>query len=140
MGSESSFWRTLDKNMKEHWIAERIENSAKQGTPDVYFTMKATGKMGWIELKYAHKWPRRPSTPMRFKHFTPQQKNFFRRHTKYGGRLYIMIQVQRDYFLFKGSDYSLIGDTIRSDMEWYSLSWWKNRIDYEDLVFFLSNP
>lgn len=134
MGSESSLWSTLRKNMKEYWEPERVENPAGPGTPDVYITMKANGKMHWIELKHVHKYPKRATTIIKVDHFSPQQKSFIRRHSKYGGSVWVMIQIEKDYFFFHGFNALNIGELTKEEYFTGADRVWKNRINYTELV------
>lgn len=139
MGSEASLWKTVQKNMKSRWEAQRIENPVGPGTPDVYYTMKSNGSMGWIELKHEHKWPKRTSTTLKVDHFTPQQRNWLRRHEKAGAKVFVLIQVEKDYFLIDGTTAAdCIGDWTKEDFMEYSLAYWPNRISYTDLEWYLS--
>jgi hypothetical protein len=131
MGSEKSLWRTIQKNMIDRWEADRVENPANPGTPDVYFTLKQTGTMGWIELKYAHEWPKRETTPLKLKHFTKQQRSFFRRHGELGANLFILLQFDREYFLLDYPACLAIGTLTRKDYIIKSIGYWKSYIDYE---------
>lgn len=137
MGCEKSLWRTIQKNMKGRWEADRVENPANPGMPDVYFTLKKTGTMGWIELKYAHEWPKRETTPLKLKHFTKQQRSFFRRHGEIGANLFILLQVDREYFLLNYPVCLAIGTLTRTDYPIKSIGYWENRIYYDQLEYLL---
>jgi hypothetical protein len=132
MSSESSFWKTLRKNMKGKWQPERIESMCGQGVPDVYATID--GIMLWIELKYAHEWPKRVLTPLRFEHYTPQQKNWIRRHGRAGANVFLFIQVEKDYLLFTWKDALKVGTLTKPQLMKIAYRHWKNRIDYSDLI------
>ena len=54
--SESQAWRYLQRVMKPHWFAFRVENVCYPGTPDICFSVG--GQWGWIELKYVKQWPK----------------------------------------------------------------------------------
>jgi len=138
MGSESSLWKTLYTNMKPFWEAERIENAVGIGVPDVYATMNS-GRMVWIELKHVHYWPKKETTQLKIKHYTPQQRSFIRRHGKKGANVYILLQVERDYFLLTWQAALRIGEMVPND--YYNsddIAYWKNRINYEQLIDILS--
>lgn len=148
MGSEASLWKTVSKNMKEFWEVQRVENLVGPGTPDVYVTMN-TGNMVWIENKHAHKWPKRSSTPLNIDHFTPQQRSFIRRHGAKGANVFILLQVDTDYFLLDHTEAPNIGgphwDSRFSTRSWTKQDYldgcsyhWKGRIMYDELVFILS--
>lgn len=145
MGSESSLWKTLNNNMgkrgKDYWEPCRVENPAEPGTPDVYVTIKDVGRfsMNWIELKHTHSWPKRSTTVLKIDHFTPQQKGWIRRHTRAGARVWLIIQVARDYFLFQGLDCLLVGELTKEGYYKKCYRSWKNRIDYLELKECLSN-
>lgn len=132
MGSESSLWNTVRKNMKGRWEAERVENPASPGTLDVYYTMNS-GIMGWVELKHVHTWPKRDSTIIRVKHFSPQQKSFLRRHGRVGGNVKVLIQIEKDYFLFPWKSALRIGEMVKEEFFENCQAHWKNRIDYNQL-------
>ena len=135
MGSEASLWNTLRKNMKGKWEADRVENPASPGTPDVYYTMLHNSAMGWIELKHAHEWPKRPTTPLKIEHFTKQQRSFIRRHGKAGANVSVLLQVERDYFLLDWDAALQIGEFIKAD--YYGdlrIAYWKNGLQYEQFI------
>lgn len=74
-----------------------VENPACPGTPDVYYMH------GWVELKEADEWPVRPSTPLRLKHFTKQQRLWARTHILKGGVSTVLLKVGKlEWFLLDG--------------------------------------
>jgi len=138
MGSESSLWKTVSKHMKGRWEADRIENSAALGTPDVYYTLREPymNVMGWLELKYVHEWPVRACTPMKIPHFTPQQRLFIQRHFPYGCNVKLLLQVARDYILLEG-DKALLIDTLTKQGLFDAGYHWQGKIDYDTFSFIL---
>ena len=78
--------------------AHSVENSALPGTPDVTYIS------GWAECKYAVDWPKKEETPLRFEHFTPQQRAWLTEHWMLGGECWLCVQVSktRDWLLFDG--------------------------------------
>lgn len=131
MGSERSLWKTLDRNMKEYWEAERVENPVGPGTPDLYVTMKANGNMHWIELKHVHGYPKRATTIVDVDHFTPQQRSFIRRHSRIGANVWVLIQIHRDYFLFHGMNALKVGKLTREGYFIHADYKWSGKIDYD---------
>lgn len=138
MGSESSLWKTLHKKMKPHFETERIESHVTPGFPDVVFTSKDTGVSGFLELKHAHEWPKRETTALQLDHFTMQQRSFFRRHGRIGGNVWMLLQVETDYFLIDWSTTLEIGTLTKSDLCEKSLHW-KRSINIKELNKILSN-
>lgn len=132
MGSESSLWRTLNKNMKERWQAERIESFVSCGVPDIYFTLMDSD-MGWMELKHLHEWPKRESTIVKIEHYTPQQKNWIRRHGIKGANVSLLLQVGHEYMLYDWPIAVDINNYVKKDMIYLAMGYWKNRIDYDKL-------
>ena len=148
MGSEASLWKTLRKNMYRRWEATRVENPAAPGTPDVYYTLirdeiprsKWLGypkMMGWLELKYLHKWPKKESTVITIEHFTPQQKNFIRTHGKAGANIKLLLQVKKDYLLFDWKSSLLIGKLTQEQMRDECIIAWFPRIDFDEFLLCL---
>lgn len=148
MGSESSLWTTVNKNMRGKWETQRVENMVGPGTPDVYYTMN-NGTMGWLENKHAHEWPKRASTVMKLDHFTPQQRSFLRRHGSKKANVFVLLQVGRDYFLLDHKEAQNIGGAhwdkrfskrswIREDYFKNVIYKWSGRINYTELTFILS--
>lgn len=135
MGSEKSLWNTLQRNMKNTWEAEHVFNPEGPGFPDVYFTIKASGVMGLMELKHEHKWPKRTATTLKIKHFTPQQRGFMRRHGRIGANICLLLQVDKDYFLMDWKTALLIGDLVKDDYYNHQrIKVWKNRINYQEFL------
>lgn len=75
----------------------RIESHMSEGVPDVNYSQ------GWIELKYAKAWPKRPDTPLRIDHFTKEQRAWHLARRAAGGRTYVLVKVGKDeWMLFDG--------------------------------------
>jgi len=74
----------------------RVENMVNQGTPDVNY------RGGWIELKYAPKWPALPTTPLRVHHFYKEQRVWLYRRAVTGGKVFVMLKVGEEWLLFEG--------------------------------------
>jgi hypothetical protein len=78
----------------------RVENPIHPGTPDVNL---CTGL--WIELKCIEGWPARASTPVRIRHYTPQQRVWLYRRWKYApGSTLLLLEVRsaEQWLLFDG--------------------------------------
>lgn len=73
-----------------------VENSAYPGTPDLNFIG------GWIELKWARRWPKEKITIFRMEHFTPQQRVWLTRRWRRGGGAWVLLQVGLTWLLFDG--------------------------------------
>lgn len=118
--------------MKPYWKAVRIENSVRAGTPDVYFTMKDNGRMGWMELKYEPHWPAKDKTPLKINHFTPEQRLFLTIHGRIGANIWLFLQVNQDYFLLSWDVAIKIGELTRSNLiqEGYH---WPNKLVFPEL-------
>lgn len=138
MGSESSFWNTIKKNMSKYWVADRVENPIMSGTPDVYYTMKSPFSMGWIELKHAHTWPKRETTILRLDHYTAQQKAFIRRHGSAGANVKLFLQVKTDYLLFDWESALHVGSMTKRELLEICLKSWSRSVDYNALRYFLT--
>lgn len=76
------------------WDARSIENSVGPGTPDLNYAE------GWFELKQLDGWPARPDTVVSIDHYTPQQRVWIQRRGRHGGRVHLVLQVRREWFIF----------------------------------------
>lgn len=119
-----------------------VENSVYPGTPDVnYGGRDVNGRRveGWLELKWAADWPARGG-PLRLPHFTAEQRAWLRRRHHRGGRIHLLLQVNRlEWFLLDGrtaGEYlgNLTRDGIILAAQRYSLS----GLDGEELIRWLS--
>ncbi len=100
--------------------AKRVENRVGMGTPDVNYIH------GWIELKQQDKWPKRASTVVRLHHdLTKEQRIWINRRDKLGGIVYVLLQVDRDYLLFRGSEAaSILGQATQAELRKAALHVW----------------
>ena len=104
---ESDLWKTFrDKLFKERLKGrkrdvKRIENNVALGTPDVNYCIE--GAEGWVELKHAREWPKRGG-PLKLRHFTPEQRLWIHLRQGAGGKAFVLLKVEDDYFLFWNID------------------------------------
>lgn len=101
-----------------------VENPARPGTPDVNFIE------GWIELKDVEHWPKIASTPLRVRHFTPQQKVWLARRQKKGGNVWLLLRVQNDWLLFDGITAAMhLGLRTRAELTALATRVWHKRLN-----------
>jgi len=99
MGSEAGLWSHMRRKCKNFPCdLTRVENGVETGTPDVNGCYDAVEF--WVELKFRETWPVRESTPVRFRHYTEDQRRWLRDRGKVGGRAWLLVQVGRCYMLF----------------------------------------
>ena len=75
-----------------------VENPVHPGTPDVNYVH------GWIELKALPVWPAKPTSPVRLDHFRPEQKVWIARRIRHGGRVDLLLRVDREWLRFRDPD------------------------------------
>ena len=112
-----------------HIDARSIEDAFSSGIPDI------NTAYGWIELKFIRAYPKRDSTPIKIHHFTANQKLFlFRRWSVLQGGAFLLVRIEKDWFLFAGKD-SYDIDTWTHD-EWKSKALWSchKRMNIKGLV------
>lgn len=93
--SEGAMWDALRPLLKGlHPV--RVENPMLPGTPDVNWSH------GWIELKFAERWPPRGG-PLRVDHFTKEQRTWLTRRRRAGGNAKVLLKVgEFEWLLFDG--------------------------------------
>lgn len=97
-----------------------VENPCLPGTPDV------NCHVGWIELKSIKKWPKNDNLVVKIEHFTTQQKLFLRNRWRENKDAFILIKIDRDWFLFTGAWSKEIGSEFnRQDYLDYSIGHWR---------------
>ena len=109
--SESDMRRHVVQGLRGlHGVS--IENAVGIGTPDVNCAA------GWLELKWARGWPKRSMTPLRLRHYTDQQRRWLdRRWRAAGGRgAWLLLQVRRDWLIFRGCDAGAVGTLARPEL------------------------
>lgn len=117
--------------------AYAVENACVPGMPD----LECTG--GWVELKYIPSYPKRKYvTVVRVPHFMPIQRAWIRRRAKYGGRVFVILRVEDDWFVLPGAPSAnhLGVDWVRRDLINNSLYYTEGRLpSQEKLLAILSD-
>ena len=111
------------------WEAQRHEDKYSTGIPDVSY---ATDHHGWIELKYVV--VKDEDRVVKVPHFTAAQKAWAKRFGSRGGRVWVLIQVNRHYLLFSWVSVDRIGRMTLPEMIRESWEWWEGAIDPRALV------
>lgn len=102
------------------------------GTPDVNYIG------GWVELKELKEWPKRPTTKVKIRHFTQQQKVWLRRRAAKGGEAYFLLKVQQEWLLFDGITAFDIGKYTREELTNKAMIHWKKGLKDKELLECLS--
>jgi len=76
--------------------ARPVENPVDPGFPDVEYIG------GLVELKAVDEWPKRAETELKLEHYTQEQRIWHERRAHFGGRIHVLLQVDREYLLFTG--------------------------------------
>ena len=135
--SEANMWRTMRERMHPYWDeCTRHEDKFNSGIADVSFV--CGGEHGWIELKQMDKWPVRPSTIVRCKHYTPQQRNFLVNKGGHGGNAWLFVKIGRDYLLFHWQQAIKFGELNTAETRALALGIWHNRMNWEELADMLA--
>lgn len=127
MGSESETWKAL-KPLLSGLDPVRVENPACPGTPDVNYTH------GWIELKFAERWPPRGG-PLRVDHFTQKQRIWLTQRRKADGLAFILLKVGvHEWLLFDGAMAAkVLGHVPQHILYKTALVHWKRKPKREEL-------
>ena len=112
-----------------------VENPVRPGTPDVNFVE------GWVELKWLRAWPKGENTPVRFNHFTPQQRVFHIRRRQAGGISWVLIQCRLEWLLLSGEVAALVvGHSTREELFKFAHRTWTKGLVQKELVECISQP
>lgn len=120
---ERTLWKWLDRRMGNAWVAQRVESTGTApGIPDVYFSCKSPDLRGWIELKSMRSWGP-DQNPFDVLSWTPDQRNWARRHHAAAGRTWLLVEVrEHDEVLLVSSEFAL------EKFGWYSVSTMRNSL------------
>lgn len=107
-----------------------VENSVRQGTPDVAFIG------GWIELKKIAGWPKRAGTIFNIPHYTREQRAFARLWADRGGHSFLLLHVGKsEWVLWKGEDAALlIGQKPTQEVLSYAVQHWTKGLNQQELI------
>lgn len=125
-----------EQSMRQHVIkmlrpldAVSVENPAYPGTPDVNFVE------GWVELKWAKRWPERDDTPLKLEHFTQQQRVWLVRRGAAGGNVWLLLCAGGDWLLFHWSVAAQhVGKANREELLHLASYVWERGINAEGLI------
>jgi hypothetical protein len=105
-----------------------VENPVLPGTPDVNYVE------GWLELKWLREWPASGGTPVRFNHWTPQQKVWHLLRRKAGGQCWVLIQCKREWILLAGEVAALhLHDVTRGQLYELATHRWPDGLNEKEL-------
>jgi len=109
-----------------HAIA--VENPCLPGTPDVNY------KEGWIELKWLRSWPKNEGTPVQIPHYSQQQKLWIRKRHVTGGKVFLLLQCKKEWFLFKHPTTMVVGNLTRKELTEQAHKHWANGLKVEEFI------
>lgn len=129
--SEKVLRRNIVGQLKRNGLdPQSIEDAVKCGVPDVNY------RDGWIELKVAPAWPKKPGTRLALDHFTTQQRVWLTRRNYYKGRAFVMLRVgAREYMLFRGDVAAkYLGYAPREVLVKQALAHWPDGLIEEEFI------
>jgi hypothetical protein len=104
--NEKSLWHWLKAQVEpKGWHIIRVETNTQLGVPDVNYC-SPSGMEGWVELKYAHRWPpsHKPPFSMANQHkMTDQQEYFLTKRHQNNSCSGVLAQVGTDKFFISAA-------------------------------------
>lgn len=105
---EQRLWDRIRRNLGREIAIERIENSAKAGTPDTVVIHR--GKVTFAEHKTGTL-PSRITSKIIWRHkLTPQQRNWHREWHQNGGDSYIVVGIGKSLYAVPGKLVDYVND------------------------------
>lgn len=89
---------------------QSIESSISAGVPDINWTH------GWIELKCVESYPKMAVSPVRIRHFTPEQRSWALRRAACGGKVHLLLRVADDWYLFGTPGLVEVGELTKQQL------------------------
>lgn len=133
--SEARLWEYLRDGMGPRWVAQRHEDKYSTGIPDVSYS---TNCHGWIELKYVAKPPAKTTNAVPVPHFTAAQRNWIRQHGGRGGKCWVLLQVEKTYFLLSWDLAPMVGLSTFAELKRNASRSWENAISWPELAATIS--
>ena len=98
---ESNLISSAKKGFKKNRIRmTRLEVISEIGVPDAFYSMEDLPGGGFIEFKRLREWPKRPTTPVKIKHFSQEQRAWMMLNGPWIERVFLHLQIGRDHMLF----------------------------------------
>lgn len=120
-------WGRFRKSVKE-WDPVRVENRVEAGTPDVNL---ANGI--WVELKWVRKAPKRGGIVV-LDHYTAQQQCWHIRRHHAGGKVFILLKVANEWFLYYGHEApEFLGKVDLETLRKKAIGKWKSKLNDAEL-------
>jgi hypothetical protein len=107
-----------------------VENPACPGTPDINYVE------GWIECKWLRSWPKKADTPVRLEHpLKDNQRAWLRRRRIHKGRVWVLLQCKREWFLFYGEVAAEhLGYVCRAKLFLVAYKYWSHGLNTDELI------
>jgi hypothetical protein len=134
---EGNLIKTVQKGFKKQRIVmQRLEDMYAVGLPDCCYHMENLPGSGFIEFKQRPEWPKRPTTPVKVTHFTPQQRGWMLFNGPFVQRVFLLLRVSTTYMLFPWTAIKTIGSLNRVDLIHLAECQggaWGNTINYTEM-------
>jgi hypothetical protein len=147
MTPEQRMWARVRKGLAPYLELQRVEDQLSAGIPDVFFAGPRpgsianypgiAGEFGWLELKRVPAWPKRQRTPVRVRHWTEVQRAWFRRYGAVRPRVFLLLQIARDTYLFDHVGADHVGELPRRGLWDVAANVWEGFIDWRELASLL---
>lgn len=110
--------------------AVSVENRVGPGTPDVNFID------GWVELKSLDTKPKRlDTTKIKIDHYTPQQRAWILKRWMKGGKVFLLLQLEKEWFLFDGMYAARhVGKVVYQELIDNAVAYWPKKPKPEELL------
>lgn len=106
------------------------------GTPDVEYVG------GWAELKYINPqdWPVRPTTEVKIKHYTDEQREWLLRRTEAGEMCWLVVQSGKEWFFYNAYAAQDVGYLTYDEMVSRATHYFSNKPEPQEVVSILTSP
>lgn len=124
MSTEQTLWKWLKaQTEKRGWHIVRIETSTMLGCPDVNYC-SPSGMEGWIELKFAPRWPPSGKPPFSLANqhnLTPQQEFFLTQRHKNQSCSGILAQIDQDRYFIPAAYAADFNEMSKDEFEQFNI-------------------